>query len=342
MIRFAVGYQLPEEDEEPLTEIVADYRERIAEVYFPWLDLPSGRSPMSARDGCVDWGAQARLEHDLGVFRDLGVSLNLLFNANCYGGESLSQALANRVCSLVDHVQRAVGLAAVTTTSLMIARTVKRHFPAIDVRASVNMRLGTVKALEYVADLFDSFNVQREYNRDLDRLHELRAWADAHGKRLHFLANSGCLSFCSGQVFHDNLVAHEAQIAGTVNVADWNPSQCWTYLAEQSHWVALLQNTWVRPEDLHHYEGLFPVAKLATRMHANPRRVIRAYCEGRYRGNLLDLLEPSHAPLIAPYLIDNERFPEDWFERTTACDRRCQACGYCEQVLEEVLVRCEV
>ena len=37
---------------------------------------------------------------------------------------------------------------------------------------------------------------------------------DAEGKELYMLANSGCLNNCSAHVFHDNLVAHEAQIAG--------------------------------------------------------------------------------------------------------------------------------
>ncbi len=337
-MKFAVGYQLPEEDEEPLTRIVEEFAEQIEEVYFPWLDMPSGRSPMTARGGFVDWDGQRRLEADLRTFKEMGVKLDLLFNANCYGGESLSQALANRVCSIVEHLLATTGLDAVTTTSLMIAKTVQEQFPQIDVRASVNMRIGTVKGMEYVAELFDSFYLQREYNRDFDRIAEIKAWTDANGKELHFLVNSGCMNFCSGQVFHDNLVAHEAAIAETVNITGWNPSVCWNYYADRSHWVSLLQNSWVRPEDLHHYEGYFSVAKLATRMHANPRRVIAAYCQGQYRGNLLDLFEPSHGPLIAPAIIDNSRFPADWFERTTACDKRCWRCDYCSSVLEQVLV----
>jgi collagenase-like PrtC family protease len=341
-MRFAVGYQLPEEDEQPLTEIVADFRERIEEVYFPWLDMPSGRSPMTGLDGFIDWEAQERLEGDLQAFRSMGVKLDLLLNANCYGAEGLSQSLANRICSIVDHLGTGIGLDAVTTTSLMVARTMKQHFPEIDVRASINMRIGTVKGMEYVAGYFDSFNLQREYNRDFERIDEIKRWADANGKTIHFLANSGCMNFCSGQVFHDNLVAHEAEISRTLNIAGWNPSQCWNYLADREHWVALLQNSWVRPEDIGRYDRHFPVAKLATRMHANPRRVIQAYCEGEYAGNLLDLLEPNHAPLIAPHVIDNTRFPADWFDRTTSCDRRCHDCNYCVSVLEQVLVGAQV
>ncbi|MGQ9732441.1 MAG: hypothetical protein ACUVX8_14365 [Candidatus Zipacnadales bacterium] len=337
-MKFAIGYQLPEEDEEPCVEVVREFRDHVEEVYFPWLDMPSGRSPMSQRDGFVDWRAQERLEADLRLLKGLGVKLDLLLNANCYGGQSVSQAFANTICSLIDHLLETTGLDTVTTASLMVARTVQQHFPDIEVRASVNMRLGTVRALEYVADWFDSFNMQREYNRDFTRISELKSWTDGHGKALHILVNSGCMSYCSGQVFHDNLVAHEAEISGTLNIAGWNPSLCWNYLAERHHWVTLLRNSWIRPEDLHHYDAQFQVAKLATRMHANPRKVVEAYTQRRYRGNLLDLFEPNHTPLIAPYIIDNTRFPEDWFHRTTTCSQRCEECEYCEEVLSQVLV----
>ena len=47
---------------------------------------------------------------------------------------------------------------------------------------------------------------------------------------------------------------------------------------------------------------------------------------------------PSGRAPLAPHILDNRRFPDDWFERTSACDRRCHACGYCQSVLDEVLV----
>lgn len=337
-MKFAVGYQLPEDDEEPLVEVVRDFREQIDEVYFPWLDMPSGRSPMSSMEGAVDWQAQARLESDLRAFKDMGVKLDLLLNASCYGRLGFSQHLANLVRSIVAHLRDSVGLDVVTTMSPFLAGIVKRDFPSVDVRASVNMRLGTVKALQYVADLFDSFYVQREYNRDLDRVEELKAWADGAGKRLCMLANSGCLNFCAVQTFHDNLVAHEKEVCQTLNVSDDAPALCWRYYRSRDNWPAFLQNSWVRPEDVHNYAPYFQVVKLATRMHANPRRVIRAYCERTFAGSLPDLLEPGHGPLFAPYIVDNKRFPDGWFAKTTACDKRCHTCGYCASVLEQVLV----
>jgi len=337
-MKFAVGYQLPEEDEEPLTRIVKEFREQIAEVYFPWPSLPSGRSPMGAVSGAVDWNAQSRLESDLMVFKDMGLELNLLLNASCYGGHGNSRFLANLVRSTVAHLRDCAGLDSVTTMSPLVARTIKQDFPAVQVRASVNMRLGTVKSLQYVAGLFDGFYLQREFNRDFARIAELKAWCRNVGKELYMLANSGCLNFCSVQTFHDNLVAHENEVSETVNVTDRPPALCWDYYGQRENWVAFLQNSWVRPEDVHHYEPYFSVMKLATRMHANPRLVIRAYCEKKFAGNLPDLFEPGHGRLFAPYVVDNTRFPGDWFSRTTACDKRCERCDYCSSVLQSVLV----
>lgn len=339
-MKFAVGYQLPGEDEEPLVDIVRDFREHIAEVYFPWADMPSGRAALATQGGYTDWTAQAGLEEDLAAFKQMGIKLDLLFNANCYGGRAVSRWLENQVRSVMDYLgHRLGGVEIATTTSPFIARTLKQHYPEVEVRASVNMRIGTIKAMQYLADLFDTFQFQRDYNRDLAHLRELKAWADAHGKGLVMLANSGCLYLCSGQIFHDNLVAHEAELDETRNVEGWVPHTCWRYLADPNNWVGILQNTWVRPEDLHHYEDLFEVVKLATRMHARPRLVIDAYVNRSFRGNLLDLMEPGFGPALAPYIIANERFQENWFERTSSCDHRCHACDYCSRVLEQVLVR---
>ena len=341
-MKFAIGYQLADEGEEPFADLVRDYRDHVAEVYFPWLHLPSGRAALTTRRGFTDWSAQQRLEQDLKAIRDMGVGLDLLFNANCYGRYAASELLQNRVRSVIEHLHDVVGgVDVVTTASLAVARTVQRDFPHVDVRASVNMRIGTVRAMGYVKGLFDSTCVQRDHNRDLKHLARLKAWADANGKHLTMLANSGCLSFCPGQVFHDNMVAHEQEIDETVNIPDWTPHVCWNNYRDRANWVYLLHATWVRPEDLHHYDALFPVVKLATRMHQRPRMVIDAYVRRRHHGNLLDLFEPGFGPAFAPYILDNARFPDDWFQRTSTCHRDCEACPYCQDVLNQVLTRAD-
>lgn len=341
-MKFAVGYQIMDGEEGTFVDIVNKYREHIEEVYFPWMDTATGRSPLTSRRGYVDWRGQQKLEEDLVQLREIGVKLDLLFNANCYGQHAASQFLAKNVCAILEHLEDLVGgVDIVTTTSPAIAHTIKQNFPQVELRASVNMRIGSVKGMQYVSHLFDSFYIQRDYNRDFDKIHELKDWADSNGKKLLLLANSGCMSFCSGQTFHDNLVAHEKEIAETINIPNWTPHVCWNYYKDKANWVSVLQNTWIRPEDIYHYDEYFPVVKLGTRMHALPAMVIQAYVRRKYLGNLLDLFEPGYGPAFAPYVLDNSKFPEDWFETTSSCNKKCHECSYCENILKKVLVNTE-
>lgn len=337
-MKFSVGFQLYEGGEEPFSEIVKLYRDKISEVFFAWQDIPTGRSGIASLHGYTDWTAQRRTEEELRKIKNMGVKLDLLFNGNCYGELAISEKLSNTVVSVIEHLNAEVGgIDIITTASPAVAHTVRKHFPDVEIRASVNMKIGTVKGMEYLSDLFDSFHMQRDYNRDLEHIKSLKKWADGAGKKLVMLANSGCFINCSGQTFHDNMVAHEAQICEMDNIKDFTPYVCWRSLKNRENWHMVLENTWVRPEDLHNYEGLFDTVKLATRMHIHPAMVIGAYARGYHYGNTLDLFEPGFGRAFAPYIINNSAFPKDWFERTTACKKNCHECGYCKKVLEEVL-----
>lgn len=336
---FSVGYQLSEPGEERFPDLIRGHVGHVAEVYFPWVGHPSGRSPIGLEGGRVSPEALRRFEEDLAAIRGMGVRLDVLFNANCYGALAMSRALETEVGAVLDRLDAVAGGAdAVTTTSPAVAFMVHGLRPGLEVRASVNMRIGSIQGMSQAAGLFDGFYVRRDVNRDLDRLRELKEWADGSGKRLYFLANSGCLRDCAGQTFHDNLVAHETEAAAAENVPGFLPYVCWSLLADRSSWPCLLQAAWVRPEDLHHYDGLFGMAKLATRLHERPHIVLDAYVTRRYSGNLLDLFEPGFSRALAPWVIDNRRFPDDWFQRTSSCGGRCHRCSYCGEVLSRVLV----
>ena len=336
-MKFAVGYQ-HREDGEPFSAIVADFRDRIGEVYFPWVGQPSGRPPLGYGSDDDPDDVRMALESELQAFRGMGVKLDLLLNANCYGDRAISVELHDEVVSVIERLGE-LGCAPdiVTAASPMVAHVVKSRFPDIETRASVNMRIGTTQAMGYVADLFDSFYLQRDVQRNLAAVKRARAWCDRHGKKLCLLANSGCLRFCPGQTFHDNLIAHSAEAERQANVADWNPHVCWNLYRDRANFAEILKATWIRPEDLHRYEGLTDTVKLATRQHASPRMVVAAYASGRFDGNLLDLLEPGFAPAFAQRVIDNTAFPPDWAERMGNCPGDCEACAYCLDVLAQVL-----
>jgi collagenase-like PrtC family protease len=227
----------------------------------------------------------------------------------------------------------------VTTASLLIAKFMKENFPAIDVRASVNMDIGTVEGLEYVEGYFDSFYVRRDLNRNMPELLKLKRWCDGRDKTMYLLANSGCLNNCSAHVFHDNLVAHEAESAEMDNGYSFT-GVCHEYLSKLENHSSWLERTgFIRPEDVGEYEGVVEAMKLATRVNSSPSRILDAYVGASYRGAVTELLEPDHTGAFYPKYIDNSRFPKEYSAKVLYCNKKCSECDYCKSTLEAATVK---
>jgi len=339
MLKLSVGYQYSEKI--PFPSIAMSYADSIEEVYFPWVDVASGRSMLGGYDGYFDYELQNILIKELQEIKALGIKLDLLFNANCYGEDAMSEAMQGKICSIIDYLDSyGVCPEIITTTSPAVAFMVKNNYPDIELKASVNMKISTVKGMQYVAHLFDSYCVAKECNRDISQLKEMKKWAEENGKKITILANSGCMRDCSGQIFHDNMVAHEDKISKQKNI-NFMPYMCWNYLKDKNNLHSVLQNTWIRPEDIHNYDDLADCIKLATRAHQLPGMVIGAYARRMYSGNLLDLFEPGFSPAFAPYAIDSSKIPDDFWKNTTDCDKNCEKCNYCKTVLDHSLVFAE-
>ena len=303
-MKFSVGYQM-RPDPDFLSGIISQ-KEHIHEVYFSWGQYPNGRSAQGMQQGLTQWEAYYRQEADIAMLSAAGLDLNLLFNATCYGANSQSKAFFDGVGNTVDYLTR-YNLTSVTTTSLLIARFLQENFPQLDVRASVNMCIGTEEGFDYVKDYFDSFYLKRELNRDFRAIRQLKAWCDDNGKALYGLANSGCLNHCSAHTFHDNLVSHEQEISKMDNGYAFE-GVCRAFLKDPANHYKIVDRTgFIRPEDVTLYEGLFPALKLATRVSPNPLRILNAYTSQHYRGNMLELLEPNHSGIFYPHVLENSR-----------------------------------
>lgn len=299
-MKYMVGLKSTDEG---FLENIKKTKQNIYEVYFSWGDIPNGRTSQLESDMYTPWEMQDMQKNALAELSKEGIALNLLFNANCYGKDSQSRSFFNKVGMIIDYVAEHYGLQSVTTTSPLVAKFIHQNFEGIEVRASVNMEIGTIQGMEYLAEYFDSYYMKRELNRNFEAIRLLHKWCNENGKKLFMLANSGCLNHCSAHNFHDNLVAHEAEIAQMDNAYDFH-GICKEYLKNEKHYQALIDNTnFIRPEDMYLYEPYFEAAKLATRIHRNPSMVVNSYMREKYSGNILELLEPAHN--IYPYVIEN-------------------------------------
>lgn len=299
-MKFMVG--LPKYNPEFTGHIIANAKS-IYEVYFSWGEFPNGRNNQLFDEDFTPWELIDYQRDTLRQITDAGIDLNLLLNANCYGKYSQSRFFFEQIGKTVDYLMQNYRLKSVTTTSPLIAKFIKNNFDIVEVRASVNMEIGSAEGMEYLSEYFDSFYMKREYNRDFERIALLKNWCLKNGKNLFLLANSGCLNFCSAHNFHDNLVAHEDEIAKMDNAYNFC-GICHEFLKKEENFQKLPAYTnFIRPEDIHKYDGIVVAVKLATRVHRNPELVLDSYIKGKYAGDILKILEPTHS--IYPYVLEN-------------------------------------
>lgn len=332
---YSVGYNFIATE---ILDGIVRNRNSISEIYFSFADFPNGRAILENCGVITEWEAINKQIEDLKKLNKFGFKFNLLLNGNCYGRDAQSRSFFYKIGNTVEYLRSICNISCVTTTSPLIAKFFKQNFPEIEVRASVNMEIGNADGMDYIADLFDSFYLKREYNRDLKKIKAARLWCDKNGKKLYGLANSGCLNFCSVHNFHDNLVAHENEIAKMDNAYQFM-GQCWEYLAKaekRKDWLRL--TNFIRPEDVHLYESLFDGLKLATRVNKSPARVIEAYCKGSYNGAVTELLEPNHSGVFYPYVIDNKSIVSDFTKTVMGCSKYCNDCKYCSDVQKNATV----
>lgn len=318
----------------PFQEACAVHLARIREVFFAWPGVLSCRpAPEYTPE------LRQRMVEDLAWARAHGIELDTLFNCNCYGERAISPELADFVGRTLREMD-AVGLLpeTATTTSPFIATILRRDFPQVKIRWSVNLRVHGSVGFECVDELFDSFYVSRERQRDLVYLQGISAWARRQGKGIGLQANSGCLRQCPFQTFHDNLHGHGRLAQSKVGEQfGFSVFRCKTNFA-RGRYEDFLRATWIRPEDMVRYEPLVDVVKIATRRHPDPVKVLDAYATNAYCGNLAELMDPAHA---FPKRFDNDRLGRSaLWPSVLACREAdsCRHCGRCAALLREVFI----
>ena len=319
-------------DNAPFREICGKYANRIKEVFFAWPGVTASR-PMAP------WTPERKelIYADLAWCRENGIALDAIFNANCYGDISISPDLADHVTKMLGEMD-AKGLLPehLTTTSPFIATVVRKRFPAIKIRISVNVYAENAISLSYVTDIFDSFYAGIDRHRQIDYVKMLHEWAKEHGKSLCIYANSGCLRDCPFRQFHNNLHGHN-RMGQSVAGEQFNFSAflCRTNY-ERGNYADFLRANWLRPEELPEYEKYADIVKLATRRHADPEAIIRAYATYSYDGDITKITDPF---FDFPFSIDNAALGASslWPEvRSCPNTHDCRRCGKCDALLEEL------
>lgn len=222
-----------------------------------------------------------------------GIGFNYLINPACMDNREYTrkgQAELERLLGFIEDC----GVTSVTVSLPSLLPVIKKRHPRLRVRIGVYARVDCVAKAKFWEELgADCITLESiAVNRDFATLQAIR---QAVQLELQLIANSNCLMFCplSGQHMVNLSHASQKGHASRGFLIDYCALSCSAAkLADPSHY---LRSEFIRPEDMHYYREMgfhsfkilergAPTAVLAQR--------VKAYAEGSFSGNLLDLIQP--------------------------------------------------
>ena len=325
-------------------EAVAQRRSWIHSVYIA-LGEPSG---LDARLTLTRWDLD-RLVDTLSALKGLPVYA-LLNGRWIHPRQYLTLESLPALCRTLERLIVDIDLAGLVFADLYFLSALGSASPQIAGRLeavpSVNFMLDSVTKAESVITAIartpfrrpDRLILDRSLNRDADALkgvcRQLRSrYPDM---AVGLLANEGCLFHCPFKGAHDALIAMAQQApAGDLLHRLNRDLGCIAQLENRP--ADLLRSPFIRPEDAAAYAPPAHFIKLCGRTlgQAFVIATLDAYIQGRFHGNLLDILD-APAALRDRLVIPNHRFPETFHNTVTRCDKACAVCGYCDAVFAEI------
>ncbi len=331
-----VGYQM---DNPGMMSVLQQFKGHVTDVYFTLPGDPTYYGAWGMKGG-MEWKAlYMRFVKDLDNFTRMGLSAIVCADASCYGANFSSEEMMKHIAEMLRNISEHIRIRAVTTSSFPIAECLHHMNSSLKIRASEGMHLMSVRQLNLTRHLFNGYYIGYEGVRDLDEIERMRKWCDDNGKSLHIVPNNSCLYCCPYYIYHGNVQSHLQDIVlaqEDPNTPVDRTAPCEQLLAKPENKVKILQGMWIRPEDMRHVSYYFDSMRLATRTNKNLPDIVKAYCEGHWDGNLCDILEAMHDHSALFPVLHNDRFPKDWFKKTSRCGHHCETCHYCEDVLKKV------
>lgn len=324
-------FDLPFVPDPHYAHLLAAHRDRIASVHFGlYLEQTA-----DARHSCPEYS-----------FDDLAAALPLL-------GEVPRYALANArfqdaqgyfvLDPLLDALTRLfeAGLCdGVVLVDLLLATAMAQAAPKLcaklELVPGINCGFDSADKVaawfRWTRDLPFKPTTKITLDRDLNRKGpELDALiAEVRAMRSHIqvglLANEGCLTACPFRGAHEGLIGLGRGPCGPLDAA--KPVRrfgCTPLFAASPHQI--LSSPFIRPEDADGFAGRIDHLKLCgrTRPVAALQRLVKAYFEGRFDGNLLDILDAVEG-LAEAVVIDNRSLDG---VTLPVCRGECQDCRRC-------------
>lgn len=256
--------------------------------------LGGGRSSMTLPDLSFK-----ELEEYIDLCHKNNLEFNYLINAACLGNKEVNPKYHKKIVKYIDKLCEAK-VDAITVNSPFLCQLIKKQFPNLYVTIGVAANVSNCKHIKYWEELgADEITLPHQTNRNFELLQEILEFTKPRKIRSRVIANNICLHECPYKYSHSASQAHASQKGSrSSNVhVDYHLLSCNN--KKMKNPTHIISSEWIRPEDIHYYEELckkvgnynFRIKLLdRTRTTDFLNRVIKAYINESYDGNLLDIV----------------------------------------------------
>lgn len=231
--------------------------------------------------------------------RSMGIDFNYLLNTLTLQNRDIIPEDHRRLVEFIGALSD-MGIRWLTVCSPYLLQLVKRQFSHIKVTIGIYAFVGSLsKAKSWVEMGADELTLTENCTRNFDLLEAMLQTYRDRNVKIRIIANNGCLHDCPYALNHAGAVSASSLMGSRSqkNYFDFSLVNC--YARKVTHPANMIASDWIRPEDQHYYEALCEragndrlVLKLVERTKSTAFlcRVVKAYIEKKYEGNLLDIM----------------------------------------------------
>lgn len=250
---------------------------------------------------------EAEVERTVKRAHARGLEFNYLLNSSSMNNVEFTTRGQRELRKLLDWLSE-LKVDSVTVSNLFFLRLIKKRYPDLKVRISAHRETDNARKARFWEDngadciVISETTIHRE-------LEVLRAMREAVKVDLSLIVNNWCRQDCAIASNHAVLLSNASRSDAQKFPLDYCSVYCNAYRLEEP--VNYIRANWIRPEDIKTYVGLgytnFKIVERNTPSALLGLRV-RAYAQGRYDGNLLDLVQNYAYPRSVMKKHDEQLF----------------------------------
>jgi len=276
------------------------------------------------------------LEEYIKFSKTNGINFNYTINSSHMGNREFDESQLKKIIKFIENL-RNIGVENLTVTLPSIFELIKSLNYDFNLKVSVICQVTNAnKALEYRNSGINRLVIDESIIRDFSELKRIR---HAFGDGIEVIINAICSINCIYRMFHYNQISEDSLHASNEKSINYYVHRC--LIRRHENPGNLLRLGWIRPEDLHYYEAIginhFKIQGRDNIINGDPVRVLKAYFNESYNGNLMKLLDVFDSTMSFTSFIDNKKlegFIKPFVENERFCKKYCDQCKYCNNFAE--------